>query len=107
MPAAAHPRTIEGMVMNVKTVGAAIALLIGSVVTGTWTLAQSANDIETNKTDIEQIQTVQTQAVADVKRGISNNAQAIDQISRKFDLLLQELHIREVISETASEAPTQ
>jgi hypothetical protein len=89
--------------MNVKTVGGLVVLMATTLVGGTWTLAQTASDIEANTKEIDVIKTVQTQAVVDVKRGISENADAIDKISRKFDLLLQELRIRNVVSETVAE----
>lgn len=95
--------TIESSLMNVKTVGGLVVLMATTLVGGTWTLAQTASDIEANTKEIDVIKTVQTQAVVDVKRGISENADAIDKISRKFDLLLQELRIRNVVSETVAE----
>ena len=95
-PVVPHTR-LDNMVMNVKTMIVAFFVILSSIVGGTWAIAQAAGDIDTNTKDIEQLKTVQTTAVADVKRGISDNAAAIDKISDKFDLLLQELVIREVV----------
>ena len=105
MPEAKHRPTLDNMVMNVKTMMAAFVVVLTSIVGGTWALAQAASDIDTNTKDIAAITTVQAQAVVDVKRGISDNAAAIDKISDKFDLLLQELVIREVVRDTAAPPP--
>ena len=113
------PTRIEHAVMNVTTVVILIVGLASTLVGGTWALAQSCNKIDTNTTAIKQLKEVQDAAVGvaldsindntvlinDVKRGQNGISDEIRATNARFDLLIQELRIRNVVSETAAESP--
>ena len=105
-PSPVPHRTVEGLVMSVPSMVAVMLVLASTLAGGSWALAQAAADIDANTEKIKAIEAVQTTAVADVKRGIGDNADAINAISIKFDLLLNELVIREVVRDRPTPPPT-
>ena len=109
---------LEAAVMNVRTVVVIIIAMASVIVGGTSALTLAAANISGNAEDIKEntvaikkieidataalaeVKAGQIAAVADVKRGLDDTKEKIDAVSVKFDLLLQELRIRNVVTET-------
>jgi len=101
---------IEGAVMNVKSIALMFVLILGSVIGGTWALAaasvsleEAKKDIAVNQIQIEKIDNEYKFAINDVKSGQRVGLDKIEAISRKFDLLLLELRVRNVVTGASPE----
>jgi len=110
---------LEDATVGAKTAVGVIVFLLASVIGGTATLVSYADDVEhavediiENEEAIEKLEVEYKLAIVevkegqeDVKRGQQVGMKKIDAISRKFDMLLFELRVREVVSETVAEPP--
>lgn len=101
---------IENSSMGLKTVVAIVFSLLALTIGGTTTLVLAQSDINENhediedlEQDIEDLEESNNTQYADIKRGLSDNADAFANYNRKMDMLIRELQIREVISETAAD----
>lgn len=107
---------LEHAVLSVRTVIIALVVILGAVITGAVTMANADNDITTNakgvttnaeaiaevKVDLEDLEVTTTAQYKDIKRGMDDNKDLYNATHSQIDMLIQELRIRNVISETAT-----